>query len=160
MNITILYDSTYGNTKSLAGAMADSLGKKHRVRNLCVADALVRDCAESDVVIFGSPTQGGQPTKRFLEFFQSMSASALSGVSVLCFDTRFREKDLNFFLQLLLKTIGYAAPKMHTYAKMKGATLCGKPEGFIVVKKDGPLAQGELQRGVEWVKESMKTVKT
>ncbi len=155
MKITIIYDSTYGNTKAIADAMTDALGKKHTVRCLCVADALVRDCTGSDVVIFGSPTQGGQPTKRFLEFFQSMSASALTGIRVACFDTRFREKDLNFFLQLLLKTIGYAAPKMGAYATMKGATLAGKPEGFFVRKKDGPLDEGEIERSIKWARKSI-----
>lgn len=155
MKITIIYDSTYGNTKVLADAMAAALKKRHTVRCMRVGDAQVRDCMGSDVVVFGSPTQGGQPTKAFLEFFQSMSDHALDSVSVACFDTRFREKDLNFFLQLLLKTIGYAAPKMGAYATMKGATLAGKPEGFFVRKKDGPLDEGEIERSIKWARKSI-----
>lgn len=155
MKITIIHDSTYGNTKHLAETMASSL-KKDTVLCLSVEDALVRDCTHSDVVIFGSPTQGGQPTKRFLEFFQSMSNTALSEVRVACFDTRFRETDLNFFLRTLLRVIGYAAPKMDAYVRTKGARVCGEPEGFIVIKKDGPFAEGEVQRGVEWIKKIIK----
>ncbi len=150
MKITIIYDSTYGNTKVLADAMAAALKKRHTVRCMRVGDAQVRDCMGSDVVVFGSPTQGGQPTKAFLEFFQSMSDHALDSVSVACFDTRFREKDLNFFLQLLVRTIGYASEKMNTYAKAKGATIGSEPEGFFVKKKDGPLLDGESKRAVSW----------
>ncbi|OGG09788.1 hypothetical protein A2154_01675 [Candidatus Gottesmanbacteria bacterium RBG_16_43_7] len=52
----------------------------------------------------------------------------------------------------ILKTIGYAAPKMaRSIAKMGGQVIAG-PEGFYVMGKEGPLKTREIERAQSWGK--------
>ena len=59
-------------------------------------------------------------------------------LKVATFDTRLKMK--------LTKLFGYAADKMETHFKEKGIMIKGKPEGFIVKGRNGPLSEGELER--------------
>lgn len=93
------------------------------------------------------------------KFLDQIPSHALQNVSVVCFDTRFLEKDLNFALRLLVKTIGYAAPKIANILKNKGGKLLIPPESFIVKGKKGPLAEGELERAKEWAKRILRNLK-
>lgn len=105
------------------------------------------------LLIVGSPTQGGRATEKLMAFFENIPEDGLSGVKVATFDTRLDYDKQNFALKLLLRTIGYAAPKMMEILVSKGATEVTSPEGFMVGGKSGPLADGELERAEKWAKQ-------
>ncbi len=148
MNKLVIYDSQYGNTEIIAQAIAKSIsGKAFRV-----TDINASELGNVDMLVVGSPTQGGRATAAVQKFLNGIPTKALTNVKVAVFDTRFLEKDLNFALKLLVRTIGYAAPKMAKVLTGKGIKLVVPPEGFIVKGKEGPLAFGELERARKWLK--------
>jgi hypothetical protein len=79
-------------------------------------------------------------------------AAALSGKKVAAFDTRFLAKEQNFGLRILMKTIGYAAPRILKILVAKGGEVASSPEGFIVQGKKGALKDGERERATLWGK--------
>jgi flavodoxin I len=156
MKVLIIYDSMYGNTQKVAEVLATAFPKSDQVKLLKVDDVSPADL-KVDLLVVGSPTQGGRPTVKLLEFFKKIPANALQGVKVAAFDTRIAEQERGFALRLLMKTIGYAAPKIATSLKNLGGRLIAPPEGFMVEDKEGPLKKGELDRSEVWIKEILKT---
>ena len=147
MKKLVIYDSQYGNTQKVAEAVAKSISGKL----LCVSDTNTTDLTGVEILIVGSPTQGGQSTQNIQAFLSSIPGEFLKNVKVAAFDTRFSESKVNFALKILIKTIGYAAPKIAKSLEAKGGKLILHPEGFIVKGKEGPLAKGELERAKKWI---------
>jgi len=150
MKILVIYDSLFGNTKKIAEAIFDSLLSSNKIRLVNAVEVTIKDLEKIDMLIVGSPTHGGRAKQNLQTFLDQLPNSILKGTKVAVFDTRFLEKDQTFLLRLLLKTIGYAAPKIAKNLKNKGGNLIVEPEGFIVKRKEGPLAEGELERAKSW----------
>ena len=149
MNSLIIYDSLYGNTEKIAMVMGEAI----RAKVISVNEASNEDFKDLDLLIVGSPTHGGRAKPSLQVFLDQIPENALKNIKIAVFDTRFLEKDLNFALRLLIKTFGYAAPKMADLLKNRGGELIVQPEGFIVIKKEGPLKEGELERAKTWAKQ-------
>ena len=149
MKNLVVYDSQFGNTEKVAQTVAKSISGKA----IKVTDLKKTDLDDLKILVVGSPTLGGRATEPLQGFLEQIPAGKLSGVKVAAFDTRFSEKDVNFALRLLLKTIDYAAPKMSKILIDKGGTQIIPPQGFIVKGKDGPLATGELEKANTWIKQ-------
>lgn len=142
MKVLIIYDSLYGNTEKVAKAIAEAITGE--VKILRVAEANSSDLKSFDLLIIGSPTQGGNGTKAMQEFLQNIPADSLKGIKAATFDTRYASKWVKLF--------GFAAGRMARYLKSKGAILVGSQEGFIVTGSKGPLKEGELERAAAWAK--------
>jgi hypothetical protein len=52
-----------------------------------------------------------------------------------------------------MKVIDFAAPRIAKTLVAKGGQLATDPEGFIVIGKQGPLKEGELERALQWAKQ-------
>ncbi len=137
MKTLVVYDSVYGNTAQLAEAIAAAAGES---QVLSIGDAEPSSLASFDLVIIGAPTQGGRASEAMRSFLDRVPA--LDGAKVAVFDTRLRAK--------WVKVFGYAAGRIAEKTKSLGATLVAEPEGFIVEGKEGPLAEGELERAAAW----------
>ena len=107
------------------------------------------DLLSVDLLIVGSPTQGGRPTKAIQDFLNKLPAPAVKGISVASFDTRFSTKLVGIF--------GYAAGKIAETLKKKGGTLILSPEPFFVKSREGPLKEGELERAAVWAKRLLES---
>lgn len=151
MKTLIIYDSMFGNTKQIAEAIADGIAAAD-TKVLNVSEARIEDLESVDLLIIGTPTHGGRAKPAAQEFLNLIPAGALAGKIVTAFDTRFAPADQNFFLRLLMKLIGFAAPRVASALAGKGGKLAAPAEGFIVLKKEGPLRDGELARAKEWAK--------
>ena len=156
MKIIILYDSLFGNTKKIAEVIADTAASLHKTRLINADEVVFKDLKGVDLLIVGSPTQGGRPKQTLQLFLDQLAPGSLKGIGVAAFDTRFLEKNLNFVLRLLVRTIGYAAPKIETALVNRGGRLLVPSMGFIVEGKSGPLAKGELERARLWTKQLVK----
>jgi flavodoxin len=110
------------------------------------------DLKNIKLLIVGSPTLGGRPTAALQQFLDQIPGSALKNTKVAVFDTRFSEENSSFFLKFIIKKFGYAAPRIAEILKSKGGKMVVSPEGFIVKEKEGPLADGELERAAKWIK--------
>jgi flavodoxin I len=150
MNALIVYDSAYGNTAKVAKAIAGTVSEKYKTITKLVAEIKPGDVEVADLLIVGSPTQGGRPTKPVEEFLKSLPAGLLHPLKVAAFDTRFAIKEQGFGLKMLMRTIGFAAPKISAMLKAKRGTVVMEPEGFIVSDMKGPLKEGELERAKAW----------
>jgi hypothetical protein len=87
---------------------------------------------------------GGRATKPMQDFVESIPRAAAAKVRCAAFDTRITMK--------FAKIFGYAAPRMAGELAHKGGARASEPEGFIVKGRNGPLADGELQRASTWGK--------
>lgn len=159
MNSLIIYDSLFGNTQKIAETIAEVLNSSGNTKTLMLKNASIDDFKEQNLLIIGSPTHGGQSTPAMQKFLNQIPPQALKNVFVACFDTRFLEKDVNFALRLLIRTIGYAAPKIADLLKSKSGKILTPPEGFIVKGKNGPLKDGELKKAKIWAKQILSQIK-
>jgi len=142
----VVYESGFGNTAKVAEAIAAGLD----ARAVMAKDTPAESLRGLKLIVVGSPTQGGTMTTYLQQYCKDMPKGLLEGASVATFDTRLLESQQKIGLQMLMRVIGYAAPKIAAQLKAKGGKLVGEPVGFIVGGKEGPLQSGELERAQAW----------
>ena len=142
MKTLVVYDSVYGNTKTVAQAIGDSLPGEVEV--IHVKEANTSGLAAYDLLVAGAPTHGAKPSPDMQAFLDQIGARALEGVNVAAFDTRMTVKLITMF--------GTAAPKIAKALVEKGGTQVGKPIGIYVKGGEGPLKDGEIERAAAWAK--------
>jgi len=143
MKTIVVYESVYGNTRTIAEAIAGALPGE--VKLLAASGANASGLQAGDLLIVGAPTQGGRPTDAAQSFLNGLSAGALAGIRVAGFDTRLTSKWVGIF--------GYAGPRIAAALQDKGGTAVGSPGGFYVKGKQGPLVEGEAERAAAWARE-------
>jgi flavodoxin len=135
----VVYDSVSGNTRTVAQAIALSIGG--HVKAVRAQDADCNEAAGLDLLVIGSPTHGGRPTEAVARFVERVSRVLPPSARVAAFDTRLRAK--------LFRIFGYAADRIAA-GFVPGAVRLAGAEGFAVKAKLGPLAEGEVQRAADW----------
>lgn len=148
MKALVIYDSAYGNTEQIARAISAAADADCRK----AADTTAADVEGVELLVVGSPTQGGRPTVPVQEWLKALPDGALQSVQVAAFDTRFEKAASNLFLKLVMSVVGFAAPRISTALKAKGGAVAVEPEGFFVTDKEGPLKDGEVERASAWAK--------
>ena len=143
MKTLIVYDSTYGNTEKVARAIGGAINGD--IKALRVGELKPGDMESLDLLVVGSPTQGGRATQPMQAFLTQIPASVLKGKNVAAFDTRMTTKLVGIF--------GYAAGRIADSLKTKGGSLVLTEEGFFVTGAKGPLKEGELERAAKWGRE-------
>nr|NIT04134.1 hypothetical protein [Candidatus Saccharibacteria bacterium] len=83
----IVYDSMYGNTEKIAKAIGGAISGEVKV--LRTGEVNPSELEGIELLIVGSPTQGGRATKPIQDFLNKFQESALKGTKVAAFDTRF-----------------------------------------------------------------------
>ncbi len=147
MKAIVLYDSVYGNTEKVARAIAEGIGQG------CVARSVssgAPDLKGLDMLVAGSPTHGGRPTKSVSDFLRKMPDGALGGVGVASFDTRNDLEGEGPMVRKLAGFFGYAAASISKILEKKGGRVLATPEGFFVRGKEGPMKEGEIERAAAW----------
>lgn len=142
MKVHVVYDSAYGNTEVVATAVADVLRAHHEVLLRRVDKAGAEAIVPGDVLVVGSPTQGGRATPALDRFLAHLPDAVLEGLSVATFDTRLAARWMAMF--------GSAAPRMAKALMMRDAVVLAPAEGFLVDGREGPLAAGERERAAQW----------
>jgi len=150
MQALVVYDSKFGNTRQVAVAIAETLGAGAHVRH--VAEVEADDLRGLDLLVVGSPTQGGRPTKATQALLKEIPPGGLWGTNFAAFDTRAQAAEQGFFLRTLMRAIGFAAPRIDKSLRAKGGTQASPPEGFLVKASEGPLKDGELDRAMSWAR--------
>lgn len=156
MNSLITYDSAYGNTERIAKIIRDALIAYGPATLKQVETVSDKDIKRADLIVIGSPTQGGRPTGSAQGFIERSRSSIIRNKPIAMFDTRFAMSEQKFALRVLMRTIGFAAAKMATTAKRKGWNVIASPIGFIVSDTKGPLKAGETERATAWAAELAK----
>ncbi|MBN1925361.1 MAG: flavodoxin family protein [Prolixibacteraceae bacterium] len=149
MKVVVVYDSKYGNTRLVAEAINEGIGKNHENILLNSAEAKTFDFNDTEFLIVGSPTSGGWYTNPVKEFLESLRDPILKGKKVATFDTSTPGKGNSVVVNTLTKMFGNAAPRIARELEKKGAT-CIDSQMFIVLEMQGPLKEGELERARNW----------
>lgn len=161
MKLVVVYESMFGNTKMIAEAIAEGLGRAGEVTLGSVDDLSPEAVGDAGLLVAGGPTHGhgmarpnahqtmardgsyakygpvlaGEESLRgWLERLPAGRAAAAA------FDTRF---DKPRWLT------GSAATRIAQRLRRKGYSVVGI-ESFFVQTAGGPLADGERQRAVAW----------
>lgn len=144
MKTIVVYDSVYGNTETVARAIAQAVPGEVEVWRVGQVGAAELEAA--DLLIVGSPTHGALPTEAVQDLLRQLGAPARAGARAATFDTRLTWK----FLE---RWGGFAASKMAETLTEKGWVLTGTPGGFYVKGlKKGPLKKGEAERAAAWAR--------
>jgi flavodoxin I len=141
MKVLVIYDSMYRNTEKIARAIGEAITGEVKV--LRVTEVNLSELESIDLLIIGSPTQGGRPTAAIQDFLNKLPET-IKGMKVAAFDTRMSTRWVGIF--------GYAAGKIADNLKEKGGNLIAPPEAFFVKGSKGPLKDDELERAVNWTK--------
>lgn len=159
MYTLIVYDSVFGNTKELAEEMGAWLHTKGKVRTVRPQDCRIEEVAIADLLVLASPTRAFQPTPEMTQFCKSLPATAVAGKPVLIWDTRVDvNKVRSGLLTGMARIFGYAAPRMASLMRKKGARVIEEPLGFFVDDKEGPLSSGERARAERWIRNAVQAL--
>ena len=139
MRALVLYDSYFGNTKTIAEAISIELGEN--VSTTAITDFQEIALANIDLLVVGSPIIGWKPSEKIAGFLEKLHKDQLQGVKAAAFDTR-----VKLFIH------GDAASKISAALKNAGAAIISPPHAFYVQGKEGPLLNGEVERAKEWAK--------
>jgi hypothetical protein len=156
MRALVVVESSFGNTSTIARAVAEGLGRFMTV-DVCDIGAAPETIDDGvDLVVVGGPTQAfgmSRPDTRRDAARQAghstaprigvreWLASAPTGIRrAAAFDTRINKGWVP----------GSAARGIAKRLSKLGATLVADPESFRVVGTPGPLAAGELDRARHW----------
>jgi flavodoxin len=143
MKTLVIYDSLYGNTKTIAQAIGDAIPGEVEV--LHVGEAKASELAACNLLVVGAPTHGARSSPDVKAFLEQIPASALEGKRVAGFDTRLTNRLITIF--------GTAAPKITKELEKRGGNPAGPPGGFLVTGGEGPLKEGEVERAAAWAQE-------
>ncbi|PXA68036.1 flavodoxin family protein [Cryobacterium arcticum] len=136
MRARVVYDSNYGNTRTIAELIVSELGGEALLLN--VVDVTAADLAGIDLLVVGSPINSWRPTTKIQEFLQGLAPGSLAGVRAAGFDTR-----IKLFH-------GDAAGRISQALKKAGATIVADPQGFTVQGTEGPLAADAVDKAKAW----------
>ena len=139
MHTLVIYDTTSGNTRAVAEAIADGARTRGTATLLAAANA-GRSLPPADLLVLGAPTERHTVTPAMIGLLERLDADTLRGTAVATFDTRLRWPR---FLS------GSAADEIGRRVELAGARLVARPESFIVSMKPA-LEPGELERAEAW----------
>ena len=158
MKSLVIYDSQYGNTRLLAEAITQVLEEYGEVKFVRASDADPDIFTEVDLLAMGGPTIAhglSAEMKNLLEAVESLvppvSELHPSRPVALAFDTR---------INLPIWLSGSAADKIARVLTRMGCRMLSDPASFIVAGAQGPLAEGEKERAVAWVRMALQHLET
>lgn len=153
MKAVVLYESLYGNTESVAGAIADGLAPIGEVALARFGELPHGAAEEADLVVLGGPTHGWgmtKPASRKRSSTEGYAVGAREWLDVprqagekmaAAFDTRFGKPRW---------LTGSAALRIARRLRRSGFRLVLPPESFFVLHTEGPLRDGEEDRARAW----------
>jgi hypothetical protein len=158
MKALVVYESMFGNTETVARAVADRLSETFDVALHDVRE--IPPVHDVDLLVVGAPTHAwglSRPSTRVdagrkgtvregateigLREYLDLSP-ALTGVAAASFDTRIDKG-----------WAGSAARKAHRELRRLGCRMLAPAENFAVTGTTGPLVDGEQERAGRWAAE-------
>lgn len=142
MKSMVVYDSEFGNTRELAVAIAGQLEADGSVQIESVREEQPPVLPDDlKLLVIGGPTQVHRVSPLLRKWLDAIPSYSLDGVEAAAFDTR---------IPGARWLTGAASKGIAKALRRTGATLVAPPESFVVQGREGPLAEGELQRGRAW----------
>ena len=155
MRAVVVYESLWGNTAAVAGAIAEGLGPEARA--LSTAEATGSALGGVDLIVAGAPVLGFKlPTDRCGERAdqpgKAPSPPDLSHPSMRSWLDALpaRPRPRGCVRHPGARPFGKAAPAIAEGLEKAGYRAIAEPTGFVVAGKFGPLRDGELERARRW----------
>lgn len=131
MKAIVVYDTRFGNTKQVAEGIAEILNAE--VINVSAIDSST--LKEYDVFVFGCPVHAWNMSSGMKKALKTLEDESFVGKRAATFDTR-----------IASRFAGNAAKKIQSKLKKLGFDIAMKPVHFIVTGREGPLAEGEMDK--------------
>ncbi len=156
MNAVVVYESLWGNTAAVAGAIAEGLGDGARALSTSAADAAAIQGV--DLIVAGAPLLGFTlPTEQMragIATNPGMGAPKpdLSAPSMRSWLDELPAGSARFaaFETRIWWSPGSAPKHIAAALEAKGYRQLAPSEKFVVTGKFGPLKAGELERAKAW----------
>lgn len=175
MDVAVVYESMFGNTQTIAEAIAAGVREadpQARVAVLPVARATPKDVADSALLLVGGPTHmlgmSKEASRQKAEQTPKDDAGATAGTATP--ETALNHQPTRgvrewldelpdaprgqaaaaFDTRLSYPLAGGAARSIGRALRRHGYEIVAKPQGFIVKGAQGPLRQGEQERAKAW----------
>lgn len=134
----VAYVSKYGNTKIVAGSIAEEMRRMGGIEATVVELKRVRieDLGNYDLILIGGPTHFGGPTRRVTNFIETLSRRNVSGLSVAVFDT-YLGTDFEKSVKRMEEQIRSMVP---------GLKIIAPGLSIRVADMKGPIVEGELAK--------------
>jgi hypothetical protein len=179
VNIVVVYESLFGNTRMVAESIAAGARKavpNARVTVVAVADATPELTADAALVVVGAPTHvfgmsrsstraqgvGGVVSAKIADHPPLVELGATGpGIRDWLADLPTTPRAAvvaAFDTRLSSPLAGGAAAKIARRLQSHGHRLVAKPRGFVVESSYGPLRAGELDRAATWGAELARQV--
>ncbi len=122
--VVIIYDSKFGNTEKVAGALAEGM-KKQQVNVDClkVDEVDTSKLDDYDLLAIGGPTHAFGISKPMKDFLKKLENVNVSGKRAFAFDTKFKSRlagSAGKGIEKRLKKLGMSIIKSHISAIVKG----------------------------------------
>lgn len=134
----IIYESKYGNTKTVAECIAESMKEANSIETAVYELKTVKldELVDYDMILIGSPNHMGSATRGIRKFIDGLGKLNLQGKWVACFDTCIG-RDFEKAMKKMEKQVGEKVP---------GLTLVAPGLSIRVDGMKGPITEGELPK--------------
>ena len=147
----VIYESKYGNTKRVAETIIEGINEIEKIEALLKEPKHMdpKEVLNYDLILIGSPTHWGGPTRGIKKFIDKLGKIELEGKTGAVFDTYLGE-DFNKAVRKMEKRINEKVPGL----KLILPGLSIRVEGMR-----GPIVEGELPKCKEFGNEIAKQMK-
>ena len=143
-DIAVIYDSTYGHTKTIAKQIAEELKENSEVKLASVRDFDPETVSHYNLLVFGCPTQHHKMTDEMNKFLERIPVNTGASRMAAVFDTRYEKARWRS---------GSAAKKLAKKLEKMNYEVIHTHESFYVEDKKGPLKADEYTHASTWAKE-------
>jgi flavodoxin I len=142
MNTIVVHFSKFGNTKQVAEVIAETLQTAGSVRVVGTDQLTAADIKGVDLVVMGTPTHNMNLPKAVRPVLDSLPRRSLKGIPIAAFDTSYK-------MSWLLNQFT-ASKRLNRRLRKLGGKPIVPPATFLVVERQGPLYEGEIERAKTW----------
>lgn len=154
IRVFVVYDTKYGNTKQVAEKIVEGINASGDIETAIgyVKEVNPTDLANYDAILIGAPNHMGKPTRTISKFVDELAKLDLKDKQVAVFDTYFqRQRNFEKAMKKLEKNVTKKLPSW----RLLTAGLSIKVTGI-----NGPIAEGELPKCVEFGKKIAEQLKS
>ncbi|HYM49017.1 MAG TPA: flavodoxin domain-containing protein [Candidatus Limnocylindrales bacterium] len=145
MKSLVVYDSQFGNTKTIAEIIGTALETNGPTRVVSVETVTEEDLGSLDLLVVGAPTQAHGMRPGMRPFLEGLRALPATSALAAAFDTRLRGPEFIW---------GSAAHTIAHDLRRADLKLIAEPESFFVTMGKTPeLERGEAERARAWAVE-------
>lgn len=146
--VFVIYDTKYGNTKLAAEKIAEGLREVDGTET----GINLNELANYDVLVIGGPNHIGKPSRTIMKFIDQLAKTGLKASRIAAFDKYFKHE----------RNFEKAMRKMETTITEKLPNVSLLTPGLSVRVEDvnGPVAEGELPKCIEFGKLIANQIKT